>query len=72
MRRPEPPGSRPVLDDAQRAIVAHTDGPLLVLGGPGTGKTSTLVEAVAARVAAGADPERVLVLPFGRDRKSVV
>ncbi|MCI4062551.1 PD-(D/E)XK nuclease family protein [Micromonospora sp. R77] len=39
---------------------------MLVLGGPGTGKTSTLVEAVAARVAEGVDPERVLVLTFGR------
>ena len=47
-------------------MVAHTDGPLLVIGGPGTGKTTTLVEAVAARVAGGADPERVLVLTFGR------
>ncbi|GIF73662.1 ATP-dependent helicase [Asanoa siamensis] len=54
------------LDPLQATVVAHTDGPLLVLGGPGTGKTSTLVEAVAARVAAGVDPERVLVLTFSR------
>ncbi|HYN94694.1 MAG TPA: ATP-dependent helicase, partial [Pilimelia sp.] len=53
-------------DPIQRYVVGHADGPLLVLGGPGTGKTTTLVEAVAARVAAGADPERVLVLTFGR------
>lgn len=53
-------------DDAQRAVVSHRHGPLLVVGGPGTGKTTTLVEAVAARVAEGADPERVLVLTFGR------
>ncbi|MFY1634045.1 ATP-dependent helicase [Solwaraspora sp. WMMB335] len=53
-------------DPAQQAVVAHTDGPLLVVGGPGTGKTSTLVEAVAARVAHGTDPERVLVLTFNR------
>ncbi|MEU2663205.1 ATP-dependent DNA helicase [Micromonospora sp. NPDC007220] len=39
---------------------------MLVLGGPGTGKTATLVEAVAARVAEGVDPERILVLTFGR------
>ncbi|MEV4199084.1 ATP-dependent helicase, partial [Micromonospora globbae] len=39
---------------------------MLVVGGPGTGKTSTLVEAVAARVAEGVDPERILVLTFGR------
>ncbi|MFF3851554.1 ATP-dependent helicase [Micromonospora sp. NPDC002575] len=39
---------------------------MLVVGGPGTGKSSVLVEAVAARVAEGVDPERVLVLTFGR------
>ncbi|BCL13818.1 ATP-dependent helicase [Micromonospora sagamiensis] len=53
-------------DPRQAEVVAHTDGPMLVLGGPGTGKTGTLVEAVAARVAEGVDPERVLVLTFGR------
>jgi superfamily I DNA/RNA helicase/RecB family exonuclease len=57
---------RPVLDDAQRAVVEHRGGPLLVLAGPGTGKTSTLVEAVAARIDSGADPEQVLVLTFSR------
>lgn len=56
----------PRLDERQRAVVAHTGGPLLVLGAPGTGKTTTLVEAVAARVGEGVDPERVLVLTFGR------
>ena len=55
-----------VEDPVQHAAVAHTDGPLLVVGGPGTGKTSTLVEAVAARIAEGVDPERILVLTFGR------
>jgi superfamily I DNA/RNA helicase/RecB family exonuclease len=53
-------------DPAQRAIVDHTDGPLLVVGGPGTGKTTVLVEAVAARVRDGVDPQRILVLTFGR------
>ncbi|WP_443067591.1 UvrD-helicase domain-containing protein [Streptomyces sp. NBC_01268] len=56
----------PVLDAAQRAVVDHTDGPLLVLAGPGTGKTTTLVEAVAARLERGTDPERILVLTFSR------
>ncbi|GGY02990.1 ATP-dependent helicase [Streptomyces tanashiensis] len=56
----------PQLDAVQREVVDHTGGPLLVLAGPGTGKTTTLVEAVAARMENGADPERLLVLTFSR------
>lgn len=66
VRTPPDPVAPPLLDAAQRAVVDHRDGPLLVLAGPGTGKTTTLVEAVAARVERGADPERMLVLTFGR------
>jgi superfamily I DNA/RNA helicase/RecB family exonuclease len=65
VRRPETTAAIR-LDATQPSVVAHTAGPLLVLGGPGTGKTTTLVESVAARVAEGGDPERVLVLTFGR------
>ncbi|MER7670545.1 ATP-dependent DNA helicase [Kitasatospora sp. NPDC096128] len=60
--QPDPP----VLDAYQRAVVEHTGGPLLVLAGPGTGKTTTLVEAVARRIQDGTDPERILVLTFSR------
>ncbi|WP_234435012.1 MULTISPECIES: ATP-dependent helicase [Streptomyces] len=60
--QPDPP----VLDAYQRAVVEHTGGPLLVLAGPGTGKTTTLVEAVARRIEDGTDPERILVLTFSR------
>ncbi|WP_114255186.1 ATP-dependent DNA helicase [Streptomyces sp. Go-475] len=56
----------PLLDASQRSVVDHTAGPLLVLAGPGTGKTTTLVESVAERIARGGDPERVLVLTFSR------
>ncbi|MGK3937631.1 UvrD-helicase domain-containing protein [Streptomyces caeruleatus] len=56
----------PRLDAAQRAVVEHGGGPLLVLAGPGTGKTTTLVESVASRIARGGDPARVLVLTFSR------
>ncbi|MDT0611728.1 ATP-dependent helicase [Streptomyces lancefieldiae] len=56
----------PRLDAAQRAVVDHGTGPLLVLAGPGTGKTTTLVESVADRIARGGDPERILVLTFSR------
>ncbi|MFB6774749.1 ATP-dependent helicase [Streptomyces sp. NPDC056337] len=63
-----PPARRdpPRLDAAQRAVVDHAAGPLLVLAGPGTGKTTTLVESVADRIAKGGDPERILVLTFSR------
>jgi len=54
------------LDSFQQAVVAHRGGPLLVLAGPGTGKTTTLVELVADRVAGGVAPEDVLVLTFSR------
>ena len=57
----------PVLDTAQRRVVAHRGGPLLVLAGPGTGKTTTLVESVVDRVHRDQiDPEQVLVLTFSR------
>ncbi len=57
----------PVLDDAQRRVVDHRGGPLLVLAGPGTGKTTTLVEAAVDRIERdGLDPAAVLILTFGR------
>ncbi|WP_242885264.1 ATP-dependent helicase [Actinomadura litoris] len=57
----------PLLDEQQRRVVEHAGGPLLVLAGPGTGKTTTIVEAVVDRIEnRGTDPERVLVLTFSR------
>jgi superfamily I DNA/RNA helicase/RecB family exonuclease len=56
----------PALDDVQRAVTEHDSGPLRVLGGPGSGKTTALVEAVVARVEAGASPDEILLLAFDR------
>lgn len=66
MRTPPEPAAVPALDADQRAVVDHRDGPLLVLAGPGTGKTTALTAAVAERMRRGADPERILVLTFSR------
>jgi superfamily I DNA/RNA helicase/RecB family exonuclease len=70
VRVPAPAASTPTLDPSQQAVVDAVaepgHGPLAVLAGPGTGKTTTLVEAVAGRVAAGSDPERILALTFSR------
>ncbi|MEJ8814934.1 ATP-dependent helicase [Variovorax ureilyticus] len=65
------------LNDAQRAAVQHgrvavvgnttrDERPLLVIAGAGSGKTSTLAHRVAALIARGADPQRVLLLTFSR------
>lgn len=57
----------PRLDAAQHRVVGHPGGPLLVRAGPGTGKTTTLVEAVVERIAVrGLPAEQVLVLTFSR------
>ena len=52
------PVTRPRLDPTQQAVVDHPSGPLLVLAGPGTGKTTTIVEAVAARIEWPSTPSR--------------
>ena len=57
----------PELDEHQQRVVDHPGGPLLVLAGPGTGKTTTLVEAIVDRIEhRGAAPESVLALTFSR------
>jgi len=67
LRRAAPPPGPLSLDPAQQAVVSHPGGPLLVLAGPGTGKTTAIVEAVAERITQRQiDPERVLVLTFSR------
>ena len=68
VRRPVPASAAPPeLDDDQRRVVSHAGGPLLVLAGPGTGKTTAIVEAVVRRISErGIDPARVLVLTFSR------
>ena len=38
------PGQRLELSDEQKSVVTHRDTPLLVIGGPGTGKTTLLLK----------------------------
>jgi superfamily I DNA/RNA helicase/RecB family exonuclease len=67
VRRPVSATTQPELDAAQRQVVDHAGGPLLVLAGPGTGKTTAIVEAVVDRITnRGLDPSRILVLTFSR------
>jgi DNA helicase II / ATP-dependent DNA helicase PcrA len=53
------------LDRAQRAAVTHGEGPLLVVAGPGTGKTQVITRRVAWLIAAKrARPSEILALTF--------
>src|SRR5215472_9696505 len=67
VRRPVRAAEPAILDAEQRQVVGHSGGPLLVLAGPGTAKTTALVETMVDRIALrGIDPARVLVLTFSR------
>jgi DNA helicase II / ATP-dependent DNA helicase PcrA len=54
------------LDPEQHAIVTHDGGPLLVVAGPGAGKTRVLTRAIAHRIGNGLAPERCLAVTFTR------
>ena len=67
---PSAPKPTPALTPDQLAAVAHRGSPLVIHGGPGTGKTTLLVEAALARIAEGQNPDSILLLTFGRERAS--
>src|ERR1035438_2594836 len=54
------------LNARQREAATFGDGPLRVIAGPGTGKTTTLTARVDILLERGVAPERILPLPFPR------
>ena len=58
------------LSDEQKQVVNHRGSPLLVLGPAGSGKTATLVAAIANRIANGDDPNQILAITYGRENAS--
>jgi len=62
------PVSDPILDplnSAQKEAVLHKSGPLLIVAGPGTGKTMTLTHRIVHQIRSGAAvPGQVLALTF--------
>jgi len=60
------------LNPEQLQAAEHTSGPALVLAGPGTGKTTTLVGRYAYLVGKGVDPSLIFVSTFTRKAASEV
>ena len=55
----------PKLNDAQRQIVGHADGPLLVIAGPGSGKTfSVVLRALNLLLLGKAEPKQLVLCTF--------
>jgi DNA helicase II / ATP-dependent DNA helicase PcrA len=52
------------LNDAQKAAVAHTKGPMMVVAGAGTGKTRVITERIVRLIESGTDPGSILALTF--------
>jgi superfamily I DNA/RNA helicase/RecB family exonuclease len=64
--------SRPPIafDEIQQQIINHRGTPLVVIGGPGTGKSATLVARAKSYIASGTDPNKILVITYDRHRAS--
>ena len=53
-----------------KRIAAADESPLLVVAGPGTGKSFALKRRVARLLEQGADPKRILAVTFTRNAAS--
>lgn len=56
----------PNLSEEQLRAVKKLDGPIQVLAGPGSGKTTVLTAHIVELIQNGVEPSRILALTFGR------
>jgi len=54
------------LNDSQRLVVAHRDGPMVVYAGAGAGKTASMVARMGRLIADGVPPAEILGVTFTR------
>ncbi len=54
------------LNKQQRAVCEHLEGPVLVIGGPGSGKTTVIRHRYEQLVKNGVDPDNILLTTFSR------
>lgn len=53
-----------MFNEVQQQIAQHIEGPMLVIAGPGSGKTKTLVDRIVNLVKKGVAPEAIMVGTF--------
>ncbi len=59
------PATKIIPDERQRQAIEHVDGPMLVIAGAGTGKTTVLTQRVANLIREGhARPDEILALTY--------
>jgi DNA helicase-2/ATP-dependent DNA helicase PcrA len=58
------------LSCAQKRVIQHIKGPMLVFAGPGTGKTEVLTQRVAYLIKQGILPEEILAITFTKKARN--